>query len=157
MSVSGTTQQQLLIGGEWTDAADGRTFEVHNPYTGEVASTAAAAGREDVRRAVEAAAAAFEDWSATPLVKRREVLERAAVLMEERQAELAQIVADETGGTFGWGMFNVGLATGMLREAGVHAAAVQGRRSARTSPASACEAVRQPAGVTVGIAPGTLR
>ncbi len=75
-------------------------------------------GREDARRAVEAAAAAFEDWSATPLVKRREVLERAADLMEERQAELAQIVADETGGTFGWGMFNVALATGHAARGG---------------------------------------
>jgi acyl-CoA reductase-like NAD-dependent aldehyde dehydrogenase len=153
MSVSGITQQRLLIGGEWTDAAGGRTFEVHNPYTGEVASIAAAAGREDARRAVEAAAGAFEDWSATPLVKRREVLDRAAVLMEERQAELAQIVADETGGTFGWGMFNVGLATGMLREAGVHAAAVQGQEIRSHIPGKRMRAVRQPAGVVVGIAP----
>src|ERR1700759_3290135 len=124
MSVSGVTQQRLLIGGDWSDAGTGKTFEVRNPFTSEVASVAAAASPEDARRAVEAAAAAFPDWSETPISRRRELLERAAQIMEERATEFAQVVADETGGTFGWGMFNVGLATGMLREAGVHAAAV---------------------------------
>src|SRR5579863_9996370 len=116
MSVSGVTQQRLLIGGEWVAGAGG-TFEVRNPFTGEVASVASSANRQDARHAVDAAAAAFPGWSETPIAERREYLERAAELMEERQTEFAKAVADETGGTFGWGMFNVGLATGMLREA----------------------------------------
>ncbi len=128
-------------------------FEVRNPYTGERASVAAAAGREDARRAVEAAAAAFEGWSETPLARRREILERAAGLMEQRQTRLAQIVADETGGTFGWGMFNVGLASGMLREAGVHAAAVHDKEIQSQIAGKRMRAIRQPAGVNVGIAP----
>jgi vanillin dehydrogenase len=153
MSVSGVTHQRLLVGGEWVDADGGRTFEVRNPYTGEVASVSAAAGRADARRAVEAAAAAFEDWSETPLARRREILERAADLIDERQIEFAQIVADETGGTFGWGMFNVGLATAMLREAGVHAANVADREIHSHISGKRMRAVRQPAGVIVGIAP----
>ena len=73
--------------------------------------------------------------------------------MEERASEFAQVVADETGGTFGWGMFNVGLATGMLREAGVHAAAVHDQEIHSHIPGKRMRAVRQPAGVVVGIAP----
>ena len=73
--------------------------------------------------------------------------------MDERAAEFAQVVADETGGTFGWGMFNVGLATGMLREAGVHAAAVHDQEIHSHIPGKRMRAVRQPAGVVVGIAP----
>jgi acyl-CoA reductase-like NAD-dependent aldehyde dehydrogenase len=153
MSVSGVVQQRLLIGGEWTDATAGKTFEVRNPYTGEVASVSAAGSRDDARRAVEAAAAAFHDWSETPLPRRRELLERAADLMAERQTEFAQIVADETGGTFGWGMFNVGLATGMLREAGLHAAAAHDQQIRSHIPGKRMRAIRQPAGVIVGIAP----
>ncbi len=153
MSATEVTTQQLLIGGEWVAAADGRSFEVHNPYTGELASQAAAAGPADARQAVAAAAAAFDDWSETPLARRREILERCADLMEERQTEFAQIVADETGGTLGWGMFNVGLATGMLREAGVHAAAVHDREIHSHISGKRMRAVRQPAGVNVGIAP----
>ena len=34
MSVSGVTQQRLLIGGDWSDAGTGETFEVRNPFTG---------------------------------------------------------------------------------------------------------------------------
>jgi acyl-CoA reductase-like NAD-dependent aldehyde dehydrogenase len=153
MSVSGVVKQRLLIGGEWTDATAGKTFEVRNPYTGGVASVAAAAGRADASLAVDAAAAAFHDWSETPLPRRRVVLERAADLMSERQSELAQVVADETGGTFGWGMFNVGLATGMLREAGLHAAAVHDQQIHSHISGKRMRAIRQPAGVVVGIAP----
>ncbi len=153
MSVSGVTQQRLLIGGEWSDAEGGGTFEVRNPYTAEVASVASAATPADAVRAVDAAAAAFPDWSETPISRRRELLERAAQLMEERQTEFAQVVADETGGTFGWGMFNVALATGMLREAGVHAAAVHDQEIHSHISGKRMRAVRQPAGVVVGIAP----
>jgi acyl-CoA reductase-like NAD-dependent aldehyde dehydrogenase len=152
MSVSGVTQQRLLIGGDWTGGSGG-TFEVRNPFTSEVASVAASAGRDDARRAVEAAASAFEDWSETPITKRRELLERAAQLMEDRGSEFAQTVADETGGTFGWGMFNVMLATGMLREAGVFAAAVHDQEIHSQISGKRMRAVRQPAGVIVGIAP----
>ncbi|MDE3134325.1 MAG: aldehyde dehydrogenase [Acidobacteriota bacterium] len=151
MSVS-VTEQRLLIGGGWV-VGSGGSFEVRNPFTAEVASVAAAATRDDARRAVEAAAAAFADWSETPISKRRELLDRAAQLMHERAPEFAQVVADETGGTFGWGMFNVGLASAMLREAGVHAAAVQDTEIHSHISGKRMRAVRQPAGVVVGIAP----
>ena len=55
--------QRLLIGGEWVDADSGRRWESSGPVEGEPSSSVAAAGREDVRRAVEAAAAAFPEWS----------------------------------------------------------------------------------------------
>jgi acyl-CoA reductase-like NAD-dependent aldehyde dehydrogenase len=154
MSVSGVPQQRLLIGGEWTWTDGGApTFEVRNPFTGDVASVAVSASRDDARRAVEAAAAAFEGWSETPIARRRELLERAAQIMDDRGPEFARTVADETGGTFGWGMFNVMLATGMLREAGVHAAAVHDEEIHSHISGKRMRAVRQPAGVIVGIAP----
>ena len=43
------------------DAADGQTFEVVNPATGQVIATAPLGGKEDVDRAVAAAQKAFED------------------------------------------------------------------------------------------------
>ncbi len=148
-----STRQQLLIGGEWRQARSGATFEARNPFTAEVASIAAAAGREDAAAAAAAAVQAFPEWSETPLAKRRELLDRAAQLMEERQEEFAATVAEETGGTFGWGMFNVGLAAGMLRDAGVQAAAVHDQEIHSHVPGKRMRAVRQPAGVVVGIAP----
>ena len=43
---------QMLIGGEHVDAADGQTFDVLNPATGELLATAPLGGPEDVNRAV---------------------------------------------------------------------------------------------------------
>src|SRR5689334_17913228 len=98
-------REQLLIGGSWRDASSGASYEKRNPFTGEPVETAAAATREDARAAVEAAKAAFPEWSAKPASERRAVLDRAGDLLMERAPEIAAIVAEETGGTFGWGMF----------------------------------------------------
>ena len=46
---------QMLIGGEQVDAADGQTFDVVNPATGELLAKAPMGGPEDVNRAVAAA------------------------------------------------------------------------------------------------------
>ena len=71
-------RQRLLIGGEWTEATGGGTFERTDPFTGEAVTVAAAAGREDARRAVEAARDAFLAWSGTPAGERRALLNAAA-------------------------------------------------------------------------------
>ena len=76
--------QRLLIGGQWTEASSGGSFERTNPYTGEPAGTAAAAKREDARAAADAAAEAFPEWSASPPSQRRELLQKAAALLTER-------------------------------------------------------------------------
>src|SRR4051812_15355151 len=117
MATVEVAQQQLLIGGEWTDASAGGTYEKKNPYTGEVTTTAAAAKREDARAAVEAAQKAFPAWSSAAPAERAAVLNRAAELLTERAEDIAATVTQETGGTFGWGMFNVQLALGMLQQA----------------------------------------
>ena len=52
--------KRLLIGGEWVEAADGRTFATIDPATGEEICEVAQAGPEDVDRAVDAAREALE-------------------------------------------------------------------------------------------------
>jgi vanillin dehydrogenase len=83
-----------------------------------VASTTDSAGtataNRDARGAVVAAQSAFPGWSATPPAERGRFLERASELLMERQRQIATLVTEETGGTLGWGMFNVQLAAGML-------------------------------------------
>jgi vanillin dehydrogenase len=144
---------QLLIGGEWTDARSGREYEQVFPYTDEQVGSAPAAGREDARAAVDAAQEAFADWSRSAPGARRAILSKAADLMMERQQEIAQIVTEETGGVFGWGMFNVELAAGMLREAAAQAYGLVGDVIPSDVPGKLAMGVRQPAGVVVGIAP----
>jgi acyl-CoA reductase-like NAD-dependent aldehyde dehydrogenase len=115
MATAQAERQDLLIGGSWTGASSGRSFENVDRFTGQVVRSAAAATPEDAGAAVDAAAAAFSEWAATPPGRRRELLAAAAQLLEERGPELAEVMTEETGSTMGWGMFDTHLAAGMLR------------------------------------------
>jgi vanillin dehydrogenase len=120
----------------------------------ESAGAGAAASREDARAAVMAAELAFPRWSATPPPQRSRLLERASELLMERQREIATLVTEETGGTLGWGMFNVQLAADMLAYyAGETDAPAEERELRSHIPGKRAKAVRQPVGVVVGIAP----
>jgi benzaldehyde dehydrogenase (NAD) len=153
MTTVDLARQQLLIGGDWTEAHSGREYQQNFPFTGSPVGTAAAAGREEARAAVDAAAAAFGEWSRSAPAVRRAILSKAADLLMERQVEIAGIVTEETGGVFGWGMFNVELAAGMLREAAAQAYGLVGEVIPSDVPGKLAMGVRQPAGVVVGIAP----
>jgi acyl-CoA reductase-like NAD-dependent aldehyde dehydrogenase len=153
MSTVEAQQQALLIGEAWTAAAGGATFEKRDPYTGEPVTVAAAAGREDARRAVEAARDAFAVWSQTPPGERRSLLLKAADLLMERAPQVAGVMTEEVGGTFGWGMFNCDLAARMLREAAAQTYWVTGEVIPSDVPGALAMGVRQPAGVVVGMAP----
>jgi vanillin dehydrogenase len=146
-------QQQLLIGGEWVPAGSGRSWESSGPVEGVGATTVAAAGPDDARRAADAAWAAFPAWSATPPGERRALLGRAADLLQERAESIALVMTEETGGTFGWGMFNCQLAAGMLREAAAQAYGLIGEVIPSDIPGLLAMGVRQPVGVVAGLAP----
>ena len=153
MATAQMEQQRLLIGGQWKDASTGSSFERTDPFTGEPAGTAAAARREDAHAAADAAAEAFPEWSTGPPSQRRELLQKGAGLLMERAEGIAQIVTQETGGTFGWGMFNCSLAAGMLGEAAALTTAMRGEVIPSDVPGLTAFGVRQPAGVVVGMAP----
>jgi vanillin dehydrogenase len=153
MSTGRLEQQRLLIGGDWVEAGSGRTFEILNPYTGNGMGRAAAASREDAEAAAAAAGQAFEGWSTTAPAERRALLQKAAELLTERTEEIAATVSEETGATFGWGMFNVQLASGMLGDAAAQVYQVAGEVIPSDVPGLLAMGIRQPAGVVVGIAP----
>jgi vanillin dehydrogenase len=146
-------QQRLLIGGEWVEASAGGTFERSDPLTGEAVTLAAAAGRDDARRAVEAARDAFWAWSRTSAGEWRKLLNAAADRLMEAAPDIAGAMTEEVGGTFGWGMFNCDLASRMLREAAAQSYSVVGEVIPSDVPGSLSMGVRQPAGVVVGMAP----
>jgi acyl-CoA reductase-like NAD-dependent aldehyde dehydrogenase len=113
-----------------------------------------AASREAARAAVVAAELAFPRWSATPPPERSRLLERASELLMEQQRQIAALVTEETGGTLGWGMFNVQLAADMLAYyAGETDAPAEERELNSHIPGKRAKAVRQPVGVVVSVAP----
>jgi acyl-CoA reductase-like NAD-dependent aldehyde dehydrogenase len=148
-----TDQRSLLIDGEQVAAANGRTAEDLNPSDGSVVALVAAASPADVTKAVDAADAAFAAWSVSAPSQRRQILNRAGDLLEQRAEAAATLMAKETGGTFGWSMFNVGLASNMFREAAALTTAPIGEVLATDNPDALSLAVRQPAGVVAAFAP----
>ena len=91
---------QMIIGGEHVDAADGQTFDVVNPATGEVIATAPLGGREDVDRAVEAARHAFDErkgWATWAAGKRGRTLAKFAALVKKESESLAQLETRNVG------------------------------------------------------------
>jgi acyl-CoA reductase-like NAD-dependent aldehyde dehydrogenase len=148
-----TREAQLFIGGEWVDGAQGRTFEDRDPFTGEVVATVPAGTREDAHRAVEAAAAAFPDWSQTPPGQRQLVFLKAAEVLEGRGEEIVDLLARETGCTFGFGMFQVQFVTGLLRQAAGLPYAPLGQVIPSDVPGKLALGIRKPVGVVGAIAP----
>jgi acyl-CoA reductase-like NAD-dependent aldehyde dehydrogenase len=144
---------KMYINGQWLDAIDGKTFDDYSPYDGEVYATLPSGRRADARKGCDAAAAAFRDWSHTPPAERQRYFLRAADILERRQQEIVNIVTHETGGTFGWGMFQTGFVPGLLREAAAQVRAVTGEIIPADLPGALFMAIRQPVGVVAGIAP----
>jgi len=143
----------LLIDGEERGAQSGATYERHDPFTGKLATRAAAAGKADAEAAVAAAAEAFKSWSQTGPGHRRALLLKAADVMDSKVGDFTRLMMEETGATAPWAGFNVMLAANMLREAAAMTTQVSGEIIPSDKPGTLAMGVRQPAGVCLGIAP----
>ncbi len=91
----------MLIGGEWVGAESEATMPVVNPFDGASLGTVPKAGREDVRRAVDAAREAFDrgPWPRLPPRGRAEVFLKAVQLLQQRLAEIAELESRNQGKT----------------------------------------------------------
>ena len=147
------TSTDLLINGEYGGAADGRTFIRRNPLDGSVASEAAAASPADAIRAADAAQAALPGWSALGPNARRALLNKAADSLAAKAPELIAAMQAEIGATQAWAGFNIFLATGMIREAAALTTQINGTVIPSDKPGCIAMAIREPAGVVLGMAP----
>ena len=147
------TTISMLINGKKVSASNGATFERKNPLDGSVATTAPAATVEDAIAAVEAASRAFPAWAAMGPGERRGLLLKAARSLEARADDFIKAVAEETGASAMWAGFNVHLAANMLVEAAALTTQINGEIIPSDVPGNLAMAVRQPAGVVLGMAP----
>src|SRR5262245_21594828 len=146
------TVRGLHIGGRWTEAEGGKTFDDTDPFTGETVASVPAAGREDTRRAIEAAAAAFPAWSQAPPAERQMVFLKAADLLEARAEEVGSWLTRETGSTFGFAMFQLHFVPGLFRQAAALAYAPIGEIIPSDTGMFAM-GIRRPVGVVGAISP----
>jgi len=143
----------MFINGLAVEAQNQATFERRNPLDEHVATIAPAATTHDARAAVEAASLAFVSWSQTGPNQRRALLLKAADALEAKQAAFVAAMAAETGATAQWAEFNVHLGAGILREAAALTSQINGEVIPSDVPGNLAMAIRQPAGVVLGIAP----
>jgi betaine-aldehyde dehydrogenase len=100
MTSPGATLRNFIDGAS-VDAADGATYDVVNPATGQAYATAPMSGAEDVDRAMRAADKAFETWGETTPKERQEALLRMAQALEDRAEEFVRVECENTGKPIG--------------------------------------------------------
>jgi acyl-CoA reductase-like NAD-dependent aldehyde dehydrogenase len=146
-------ETKLFIAGASVAARGDATFERRNPVTNRVATRAAAASIEDAVNAANAAAAAFPGWSTEKPEARSAVLAAAAIILERRASEFVAAMAEEIGASEVWARFNCELAANILRDASTRTNGMQDIDIPANKYGVKALAVRQPAGVVLGIAP----
>jgi malonate-semialdehyde dehydrogenase (acetylating) / methylmalonate-semialdehyde dehydrogenase len=141
------------INGSVEDGEPGRTAEVFNPATGEVAGHVALASAADVDAAVAAAVAAFPAWRDASLVKRAQVLFRFRELMYAHRDELAALISAEHGKVHSDALGEVARGLEVVEFACGIPHLLKGGFSEGVSTRVDSYSIRQPLGVVAGITP----
>lgn len=88
---------KYFVNGEYKESKTDVYYDLFNPSTGELTGRAPCCTNDEVLEAIEAAKKAYPSWSATPPIKRAQVLYRMRELIVEHMDELTEMVAREHG------------------------------------------------------------
>lgn len=141
------------IAGQWREGQSEKTLTVTNPYDDTVLTTIRQASSADVDEAYRAAEAAQKEWAAQPPAVRRQVLMRAAEILEERRDEIMDWIIKESGSTVGKAAFEVSAAAGITLEASSFPNRVHGRILESNTPDKEYRVYRRAIGVVGVISP----
>ena len=143
-----------FIGGQWVQAASGRTFTTRNPANiDEEIGTYPSGDAAHARQAVEAAAEAQPKWAAVPAPKRGEILYRAAHILESRAESVAREMTREEGKTLPESRGEVGRAVNILRYFAGEGARLAGMAVPSERDRVFIHTIRKPLGVVGLITP----
>lgn len=92
---------QNYINGQFVPASSNHTLPVISPVDGSQLSVVPLSTTIDLDEAVRAATAAFLSWSRKPIKERVQVFFRYKFLLEKNMEELAKLVQEENGKTYG--------------------------------------------------------
>lgn len=142
----------LWINGEEQLASN--TFEVFSSSLNDICWNAAAADRDDVLRAIDAASEAFKLWSKTKPAYRADILLKAADVMEANVQEYATYMTTEMGAERHVAQFFVlPLAIRMLKDIAGRISTICGSVPVCQQDGQSCMVYKEPCGVTLGIVP----
>jgi acyl-CoA reductase-like NAD-dependent aldehyde dehydrogenase len=146
---------RLIVGGERSEAQDGRTFATLDPASGREIAQVPHAGPADVELAVAAARAAFAGpWAALAPSARGHLMYRLADALEARAEELAQIESLDNGKPVKLAQFVDVMGTvAHLRYFAGWPTKIEGAVLPVTAPNMHCYTRREPVGVCAQIVP----
>ncbi|NIV75659.1 MAG: CoA-acylating methylmalonate-semialdehyde dehydrogenase [Gammaproteobacteria bacterium] len=150
------TQARMLrhfVGGQWVEGESNRIGDIYDPATGQVAARIPYATAREVRRAVEAALAAFPGWSAAPLAQRARTMFRYRDLVARHTDELARLASSEHGKTLDDAKGSVTRGLEVIEFACGIPHLLKGEHNENISTGIDSHSVRQPLGVCAGITP----
>ncbi|MBK6006061.1 aldehyde dehydrogenase family protein [Ramlibacter ginsenosidimutans] len=142
------------IGGEWSAAASGASFERHNPADQrETVGRFAASGPDEARAAIHAAHAAFPAWRAMAPGKRAQVLNRAAAHLDAHAADIARDLTREMGKPLNLAQDEITRTAQTLRFYAVEGQTHTGETYPNDDPDMVVYTQREPLGVVTVISP----
>jgi 1-pyrroline dehydrogenase len=144
---------QQFIGGEFVDAASGETLDVENPANGQVIARVPASSREDVDRAVNAAATAFETWRNTTPQDRSLILLKIADALEAAGDEIGRIESANAGKPVGAAIDEMATSVDLFRFFAGAARVMDGLAANEFLAGHTSIIRRDPIGVVASIAP----
>ena len=147
--------KKMLIDGKWVNAASGKTFESHNPATGELLATVAEGDKADIDSAVAAARRAFEGpWSKFTPFERQNLLLRFADLIEKHFDELSTLDTLDMGAPLSRTRAGRLRVLGMLRFYAGQATSIHGETIENSLPGEIFSyTLKEPVGVVGAIIP----
>jgi acyl-CoA reductase-like NAD-dependent aldehyde dehydrogenase len=143
-----------LIGGEWREATDGRTFDTVDPATGETIVEVALGGPEDVDRAVRAAREALAGpWGKMTASKRAGLIYALAEAVKANLAELAELESLDNGKPLPYAKGDIAAAVNHLRYYAGWPTKIEGETIPVSTPDVLCYTRKEPVGVCAQIIP----
>ena len=128
-------------------------FEVRNPATGQIVDHCAGATVDDAISAVTAAKAAFPAWSKTTPYDRRDVLAKAADIMQSRKEELIAYQMEETGSGRLFAEKTLEMGVAFVRDVAGRIPSIEGAVPSVSENGETAMVFKEPYGVILGIAP----
>jgi len=141
------------IGGKPIEAPPVAFADVVNPANQRQFAKVFMGQADHMRKAIDAADAAKKTWMPTLAAERELLLLRAADALEAARKEVADLLIDEAGSTFGKAQFEVSFVVNMLRSVAGEARRIHGDIIPADVPGMLSLAIRRPLGVVAGIAP----
>lgn len=143
-----------FIAGKWQTGNDSdHVNEDKNPYTQETIVTIQGANTDDVDTAYQAAKKAQKVWMEKTPQERSAIIEKAADLMEEHQAEIIEWLIKEGGSTKVKAGLEASLAQGITREAATFPMRSEGKILPTNKPGEESFVTHRPLGVIGIISP----